>query len=192
MGRPREFDIDKAVDTAVDLFWRNGYDKTSLEDLTGALKITPPSFYFAFGNKERLFKQALRRYMADEFERFERALRQPTSREVVASLFEGFAETFTNPAHPGCFCVNSTAPCAEGPDPIRHALAQMRAEFSTRLRKRFREARASKELPTHANPEALARFVMVVGWGMAIAAQSGATLKDLRRTAAVALEAWPT
>jgi len=192
MGRPREFDIDKAVDTALDLFWRHGYDKTSLEDLTGALKITPPSFYFAFGNKERLFKQALKRYVAGELERFENAMRQPTSREVAASLLDGFAETYTNPAHPGCFCVNSTAPCAENPDPIRHALAQMREQFSAKLRKRFREAKASKELPARADPQSLAQFVMIVAWGMAIAAQYGATLKDLRRTASMALEAWPS
>jgi hypothetical protein len=62
MGRPREFDIEKALDTAGELFWRKGYEGTSLSDLTGAIGITPPSFYFAFKSKEALFKQVVDRY----------------------------------------------------------------------------------------------------------------------------------
>ena len=57
MGRPREFDIEKALDTAGELFWRKGYEGTSLSDLTGAIGITPPSFYFAFKSKAALFRQ---------------------------------------------------------------------------------------------------------------------------------------
>lgn len=52
MGRPREFDIEKALDTAGELFWRKGYEGTSLSNLTGAIGITPPSFYFALKSKE--------------------------------------------------------------------------------------------------------------------------------------------
>jgi AcrR family transcriptional regulator len=86
MGRPREFDIDEAIDIALDLFWRNGYEKTSLSDLTGALKISPPSFYFAFGSKEQLFKKALDRYASVQIRHFEEALRQPTSLGVATLL----------------------------------------------------------------------------------------------------------
>ena len=75
MGRPREFDIDKALDTAGELFWRNGYERTSLSDLTEAIGITPPSFYFAFGNKEKLFKQVVDRYQSGHLGFFGEALR---------------------------------------------------------------------------------------------------------------------
>ena len=64
MGRPREFDIETALDTAGELFWRKGYEGTSLSDLTGAIGITPPSFYFAFKSKEALFKQVVDRYQS--------------------------------------------------------------------------------------------------------------------------------
>ena len=100
MGRPREFDVDKAVDTALDLFWRHGYDKTSLEDLTSAIKITPPSFYFAFGSKEQLFKKSLERYMSNQFGYFEEALSQPTSLGVATFLLKGFAESLYQPGSP--------------------------------------------------------------------------------------------
>ena len=61
-GRPREFDIDKALDAALNVFWRKGYEGTKLPDLTSAMSINRPSLYAAFGNKEALFRKALDRY----------------------------------------------------------------------------------------------------------------------------------
>ena len=59
MGRPREFDVERALDRALDVFWRNGYEGASIADLTAAMGINPPSLYAAFGNKEGLFLAAL-------------------------------------------------------------------------------------------------------------------------------------
>ena len=61
IGRPREFDTSKAIDSAMLLFWRKGYEGTSISDLTEALGITRPSLYGAFGNKEQLFRTVLDR-----------------------------------------------------------------------------------------------------------------------------------
>ena len=62
MGRPRAFDVDKALDRALEVFWRKGYEGTSLPDLTEAMGINRPSLYAAFGNKESLFRKVLQRY----------------------------------------------------------------------------------------------------------------------------------
>src|SRR5437870_1873268 len=62
MGRPRAFDIDKALDCALLIFWRKGYEGASLSDLTEAMGINRPSLYAAFGNKENLFRESLDRY----------------------------------------------------------------------------------------------------------------------------------
>jgi AcrR family transcriptional regulator len=78
MGRPREFAIEKALDTAGELFWRKGYVGTSLSDLTGAIGITPPSFYSAFGSKEKLFKKVVDRYQSSHLGFFAEALNQET------------------------------------------------------------------------------------------------------------------
>jgi AcrR family transcriptional regulator len=61
-GRPRGFVKDAALDQAMRLFWRHGYDGVSLDQLTSAMRIAPPSLYAAFGNKAGLYRAALDRY----------------------------------------------------------------------------------------------------------------------------------
>ena len=191
MGRPREFDINTAIKTATELFWRKGYEGTSLSDLTGAMRITAPSFYFAFGNKEKLFRRVIEQYYESQIELLESALREPTVRAVAERFLYGYADILTDPSHaPGCLALNSALPCAEG-DTVRVWLANLRGELIVKLRKRFAQASTS-ELPVHADPDALARLVVMMVWGMAIEAQSGAKRKDLRRAVAVVLAAWPT
>jgi AcrR family transcriptional regulator len=63
MGRPRSFHIDRALDRALVVFWRKGYEGASLSDLTKALGVNRPSLYAAFGDKEALFRKALDRYL---------------------------------------------------------------------------------------------------------------------------------
>ena len=146
MGRPREFDIEKALDTAGELFWRNGYDQTSLSDLTAALKISPPSFYFAFGSKERLFETVLARYVDGHLGFVKEALALPRARAVAERLLNGFADACTDPAHPpGCLGLNCSLPCPEDADPVRRALAEMREQTRDQLCKRFKRAKASGE-----------------------------------------------
>ena len=191
MGRPREFDIDDAIEKATGLFWRNGYEGTSLNDLTTAIGITPPSFYFAFGSKEGLFKKVIERYYAEQSKIVEAAFREPSARGVAARFLRGFADVLTDPHHaPGCLAMNSSLPCAGG-DPLREWLAELREQMRTRLRDRFAKARGSETFPAGMDADSLARLVLVIAWGMAVEAQSGASRKDLRRTIDLALRAWP-
>ena len=114
MGRPREFDIDEAIQMATELFWRKGYEGTSLSDLTGAMRITAPSFYFAFGNKEKLFRRVIEQYYESQIELLESALREPTVRGVAERFLYGYADVLTGRSHaPGCLALNSSLPCAE-------------------------------------------------------------------------------
>src|SRR5262245_46430670 len=62
-GRPREFDPEKALDAALEVFWSKGYEGASLPDLTEAMGINRPSLYAAFGNKEELFRTVISRYV---------------------------------------------------------------------------------------------------------------------------------
>jgi len=191
MGRPREFDINTAIKTATELFWRKGYEGTSLTDLTEAMRITAPSFYSAFGNKERLFRVVIEQYYEKQLELLESALREPTVRGVAEKFLYGYADVLTGPAHaPGCLAMNSSLPCA-GDDVVRTWLAKLRGELTVRLRKRFAKARGTTDLPQNANPDALARYIAVTAWGLAVEAQSGAKRKDLYSAIATGLAAWP-
>jgi AcrR family transcriptional regulator len=192
MGRPREFDIDTAIKTATDLFWRKGYEGTSLSDLTGAMRITAPSFYFAFGNKEKLFRTVIEQYYEKQVALLESALREPTVLGVAERFLYGYADIITDSSHaPGCLALNSSLPCAED-HTVRAWLADLRGELTFRLRKRFAKARGAVELPMNAEPDALARYIAVTAWGLAIEAQSGAKRKDLYSAIALVLAAWPS
>lgn len=191
MGRPREFEIDDAIERATGLFWRKGYEGTSLTDLTKTIGISPPSFYFAFGSKEGLFKKVIERYLNEQAKIAETAFRKPTARAVAKHFLRGYASVLTDPQHaPGCLIVNSALPCALG-DPVREWLAEIREEMRTRLRDRFADARRSEKFPAGMDAESLARLVLVIAGGMAVEAQSGATRKELHRTIALALPPWP-
>lgn len=191
MGRPREFELDGAIEKATGLFWQNGYEGTSLSDLTNAMGISPPSFYFAFGSKEGLFRKVIERYFAEQSKLVDAALRKPTPRAVVMHFLRGYADVLTDPLHaPGCLALNSSLPCAEG-DPLRAWLAELREQTRRRFRDRFAQARRGKSLPAGIDADSLARLVLAIAWGMAVEAQSGASRKDLRRMIALALPVWP-
>src|SRR5260370_18212884 len=82
-GRPREFDADEALERALELFWRQGYEGTSLGELTAAMGINPPSLYAAFGNKESLFRKALDRYVGAGMPFLPPPLEEPTPRPAL-------------------------------------------------------------------------------------------------------------
>lgn len=95
MGRPRSFDTDKALDDAMEVFWRHGYDGASLAMLTKAMGIKPPSLYAAFGSKEGLLKAALDRYAQRRSEHMRYVLAGPTARDVAERFLFSIAESHT-------------------------------------------------------------------------------------------------
>lgn len=192
IGRPRAFDKDKALDRALDVFWRKGYEGASLADLTEAMGINPPSLYAAFGNKEALFRQALDRYQ-DERGAFQReALAAPTARAAVARLLGGTADFLTDRRNPrGCLMVHGALACGDEASAVRKELAARRAASEAAIRRRLERAKAEGDLPAGAEPAALAGYVATVLEGLAVQAAGGASRKELQRVVEVALRAWP-
>lgn len=193
LGRPRAFDIDEALDQALQVFWRKGYEGTSLTDLTEAMGINRPSLYAAFGNKEELFRKALDRYADGPAAYVGESFDEPTARGVVERLLRSIADTLGDPRNPrGCLMVQGALSCGETADPIRRELIARRAECQSMLCKRFERALAEGDLPAGTNPADLARYVTTIAHGMAVHAAGGASCDELRRVVEVALRAWPT
>src|SRR2546430_6373161 len=99
-GRPREFDIEKALDCALRVFWRKGYEGASLPDLTAAMGINRPSLYAAFGNKEELFRKVIARYVEGPAACVLKALDGPTARAVAERLLHAAVDVVTDPRNP--------------------------------------------------------------------------------------------
>src|SRR5215469_14675866 len=192
LGRPRAFDTDKALDCAMKVFWRKGYEGASLAELTKAMGINRPSLYAAFGDKEALFRKALERYEQGPTGFIREALAEPTARRVVERLLFGTAESICGVGHPaGCMLVQGALAAGDSGEPVRRELASHRQAVVTALAERLRRAQKVGDLPPHADPAALARYLMTVLNGMAVQSVSGATAADLRKIAETALSAWP-
>jgi AcrR family transcriptional regulator len=193
MPRPRSFDVDEAIKGATGLFWRNGYERTSVADLTTEMGIAAPSLYFAFDSKAGLFKRVLDYYYRTYLGRVEeKALGRATAREVVETMLYGLADLYTERSHPrGCLSVKCSQAYAEEAE-VNDELTKLRDARRKRLVTRFRTAQADGDLTADADADELARFALVVGWGLAFAAQTGASRADLYRTVATALGGWPS
>jgi AcrR family transcriptional regulator len=191
MGRPRAFDADAALDQAMEVFWRHGYEGATIAQLTEAMGINPPSLYAAFGSKEGLLKAALDRYSAKRACWMEEILSAPTAREVAERMLMGTADTQTDPANPpGCLLVQGGLACGTGSENVPFELAARRAETENQLRDRFVRAKAEGDLKETADPAALARYLSAVNAGMGVMASSGADREALRQVAAVSVKAF--
>lgn len=190
MGRPREFDAEVALDQAMEVFWRHGYEGATIAQLTEAMGINPPSLYACFGNKEGLLKAALNRYSKLRGVWMDEVVAAPTAREVAERMLMGIAEKQTDPANPpGCLLVQGGIACGTGSENVPFELAARRAENEDQLRERFVRAKAEGDLKPTSDPAALARYVSAVSVGMGVMASSGSDREALRQVASVAVQA---
>jgi AcrR family transcriptional regulator len=192
MGRPREFDVEKALDATVCVFWRKGYEGASYTDLTAAAGVERPALYAAFGNKEALFRLALKRYYDRHMDFIPGALQATTAREVVSRMLYGAIEVSTrHPDRTGCLGINGVLAGSDEAEPVRQALIEARAEGESQLRERLERAKSEGDLPASADPAVLATFILAVSHGMAVQAKAGFSRDRLEAVAEQAMRAWP-
>jgi AcrR family transcriptional regulator len=192
LGRPRAFDPDEALEAALRVFWKKGYEGTALSDLTAAMGINRPSIYATFGNKEALFRKALDRYNAQMTGYTAEALKEPTARAVTERLLLGAADMLSSQENPkGCLMVQGALACGDEADPIRKELIARRATGEAALRERFERAKVEGDLPVGAVPGDLARYVVAVMHGMSVQSAGGASRGELQGVIDLSLLAWP-
>ena len=190
LGRPREFDMEQALDQAMRVFWQKGYLGTTIADLTAAMGIKAPSLYKAFGSKEGLFFRVLEVYNNGPVSYLRDALEEPTARRVVEARWRGAAKVGTASANPsGCLWLHNAL--SSGDEPVRAVLESQRPQGDAALRDRFTRSVAEGDLPAGTDCAALAQFVTTVNLGIAVQAHLGAPLMELEAVIEIALRSIP-
>ncbi|MHA7179398.1 TetR/AcrR family transcriptional regulator [Arthrobacter sp. MDB2-24] len=188
-GRKRGFDDQAALQRAMELFWRQGYEGTSIADLTAAMGINPPSLYAAFGSKRDLFEKALGRYMCQRTVQMEAAIAAPGVYDAVTTLLLGRIDVFTDPELPaGCMTVQSGLSLAEPHAEIVEMLSQARESMRLMVLERIIRAVTEGELSSTTGCEALTRFIMTTLYGLSVEAAAGAPKNELVAAARLATE----
>jgi len=191
-GRPRSFDREEALSSALKVFWSKGYADASLADLTGAMGINAPSLYAAFGSKEDLFREAVRLYTETEGASLWASMRDATTaREAVEGLLLATAAVSGQCGRPqGCLIALSGANPDALPERACSELKQVRVDSMASMRERLETAQAAGEIAPTADPAAIAAFYLTVQQGMTFRAREGAGPDELTATARAAMLAW--
>ena len=192
-GRPRSFDRDEALHSAMELFWARGYEGATLEDLLIAMGgIKPPSFYHAFGSKEALFREAVDLYVATIGNASVRALAEAaTAREAVEAMLRLTAEASSRPGKPhGCVLLLGAMKCTPSGKAAQDYLHAIRLKTPEIIRQRLKRGVADGDLPSSVDLAGIASFYATVLQGLGIRAGDGATRAVLMAAVDGAMTAW--
>lgn len=189
MPRPKEFDETRALEAAMQCFWRRGYEATSLRDLTGAMGLTAPSLYNTFGDKQQLFGRALERYLDHTTQDRLRRLEQTLAPRLALECF--FAEivehSLKDRERKGCFLVNSALEIAPHDAQCRAMIAaqftSIEAFFRGCIEAAQRDGTASKSI----NAGNTARLLLAALLGIRVMARTNPQREILEGLARPAL-----
>src|SRR6202048_465115 len=171
MARPRSFNPDEALDLARDVFWRKGFQGTSLDDVTAATGLAKPSLYAAFGDKNALFLKVLDRYHERIVANAERILGEgPSARDAIERWLKGFVPFCSGiKGSRGCLSVNTAADGVSDQKEIRRRIERFNRKLEQLLRNRLHADRA-QFLDTF-DPDAAAHTIMAIYLGLMVLAK---------------------
>ncbi len=174
-------------------FWRHGYETTSIVDLTTAMGVSAPSLYAAFGDKKKLFLEAVRLYVGDPEELERRINNAPTAHNAAREMLKSIAAAYTGDSTPkGCLLASATASGSSASHDVQEAIADIRRGVAIAFRKRVERDIADGLLPPHTDAAALAGLVVALTQGLSVLARDGATRSSLLAIVEAAMTGWPT
>lgn len=189
-GRPRSFDMEAAVERAMDVFWSRGYHATALPDLLRATKLSRGSLYAAFGDKHSLFLRALDRYIADAQTRMDVEL-APRG-EPVAGLrayLAGYVERASGAnGRRGCLLVATAMELAGQDAEVGRRVASFFKTMEARLADALSRAQAAGRLADGVEPASAARILVCFVWGLRVVAKTAQTRITWQATADALLD----
>ena len=189
MARPREFDRDQVVDRAVEVFWRNGFEATSIRDLVEATGLNRGSLYNTFGDKAGLFDAALERYMAGAPpQHIVAAADTGPPRQVIGEFFARLVELgASDTERRGCLMTNTAAELAARDEGVRARLAASMQGLEEALFRLIRRGQETGEIAPWRDPRALARFLVASAQGLLIIGKVNRNRAALEHIAEIAL-----
>lgn len=194
-GRPRSFDKEEVLDRALEVFWRHGFQSTSMSELTAAMGLNKPSLYAAFGDKEQLYLLSLERYMKARLAKHAAILAaESDGRRAIERFLCSMADMVTDPELPGgCFVINGTADCGgpSMPPAVEMALRQALRGSESMLQQRLERAQRDGQLSSHESVQDLAAFFISLFAGLCVLAKSGAARAKLDTAITAAMRVWP-
>lgn len=193
-GRPRGFDRDQALTRALDVFWRRGYELASVAELCSAMGVNPPSLYAAFGNKSKLFLEAVDFYEHRYWDATWEALEvEADIHQAVANFFDASARILLSPQAPcGCLVALAAVSVSDASVEVREAIDALRLEGKALFVKRLKRAVKECQLPAQTELKSLAGALNTMLEGLSIQARDGLSTSEMRRLAAHAVRLLPT
>ncbi|WP_116105607.1 TetR/AcrR family transcriptional regulator [Lewinella sp. IMCC34191] len=191
-GRPRGFDRQAALETAMKTFWAHGYETTSISDLSRAMGINAPAIYSAFGDKKQLFLEAMRLYQGDPQDQAEGIAGAPSSRDAAAMVMGNAIRTFTGKDTPkGCLIGTGLATGSPAAADVRAEGNAMRDKLEALLVRRIERDKTEGILPPDIDAGTLAALVNCTVQGFSTLARDGASAAKLHAVADLVLAGWP-
>ncbi len=186
--RRKQFDPAVALDSAMELFWAQGYEATSVADLVGAMGINRFSLYDTFGDKHELYLAACRRYEELIVERLQMFENAPSGLAAIRGFFDLMAKSAgTDAGRRGCLLVNSAVEKGIHDEAIGAWCRQAGGRMEDALRAALTRAADAGELREGADPRELAAFITTLIQGLVVSIKAGAGTAHVRSVARTAL-----
>lgn len=191
IGRPLEFNPDHALDAAMQLFWRKGYESSSLQDLLGTMGLSKSSFYQTFKSKHLLFQQCLQHYrqtLTDEM----RAQLQKTGsgKTFITTLFHNVSNETRGPdARRGCLLMNTASEFAQSDPEIAELVSSSIDKFTQVFELAIQQAQQQGDISSDKDPKALATYLVSSMSGLRNMVKAGANRETVKHIADMVLSA---
>lgn len=192
-GRPRNFDRDTALIRALGVFWRYGYEPSSVGELCRVMAINPPSLYAAFGSKAELFLEAVNFYESTYWDApWAKMLQEANVHVAIREFFEDAAAILTSQDVPcGCLVVLAAINVSPESKEVYDTVKALREEGRVYFRKRLQAGKECGQLPPETNIDGIALALNTLLEGMSIPAQDGISHEELRHIATCAVMLLP-
>ncbi|GAB3398635.1 TetR/AcrR family transcriptional regulator [Schumannella luteola] len=193
-GRPPLFDRGDALAAATRLFRAQGYEATSIGQLTAAMGLRSGSLYAAFGDKKALFTEVVAVFECSPVGGFVHAALEDEATAVGAAtrILRDAAALFTSPdAGERSLTYEARSGAAIRDAEVARLIRQLRQADVDAMSRRFARARDEGELPEDADPQLLSAFVATILHGLAARAAEGAPTTELLEMVELALSGWP-